>query len=472
MIRTTLRSSPGIWSSALAAPVIAGCLAIAPAAAGDHQKSESEVASGMAAHTLCSAVFVSNLSPDVVVREHIELVLGPLARGLEYDIDRREQLVTATLEPTTATARHQDGFGCRLEARQIGSVREAPRTTGMPGASAASPVVPHDPLLAAALDAVFAERAGEPVKAVKAVVIVRDGRVLAERYGEGAGADTPLLGYSIAKSFTNALLGVLVHQGRLSEKDAVAAPEWQGRIDPSHRPITLEDLLRMQSGIDAPESQSADSPVARMLFVEDDMAGYAASRPFLGPPGADFDYTSANTLLLARVLGQEVGGGAEGMRAFAERNLFEPLGMSDTTMEFDGRGVFVGSSFIYATARDYARFGELYRNDGVAPDGRRLLPAGWVAWSRRSALGAPYGAGFWTNDGPSPPAAQRIRAGFPADGFFASGVLGQRIYIVPSAKLVVVRLGHSAPPDFGIGDDLALIAAAIAAAPDPDAEAL
>lgn len=439
-----------------------------PGAAGAQAAQAERVAAGMAAHTLCSATFVSGLTPEDVVREHVALVLGVEAEAVDYVIDRAGGSVTAQVAGSpSATARFEPGFGCRLETRSDGR-----RTPPPPLSSARSPdSTPGDPALAAALDAVFAERAGDPVKAVKAVVVVRAGQVVAERYAEGVDAETPLLGYSVAKSVTNALLGVLVRQGRLDVRQPVEAPEWSGRPASPFRPVTLEDLLRMQSGIDAPEAQSAESPVARMLFIEDDMAGYAASRPLAEAPGVSFDYTSANTLILARVIGETVGGGAPGLRAFAERELFAPLGMTDVTMEFDGRGVFVGSSFIYATARDYARFGQLYLNDGLAPDGRRILPKGWVEWSRRSTLGAPYGAGFWTNDGPSEPAASRIRAGFPADGFFASGVLGQRIYIVPSADLVIVRLGHSAPPDFGVGDDLALIAAAVAAAADADAGA-
>jgi len=162
------------------------------------------------------------------------------------------------------------------------------------------------------------------------------------------------------------------------------------------------------------------------------------------------------------MIGGKVGGGAAGMRAFARRELFDRLGMGDVTMEFDGQGTFVGSTYVYASARDYARFGMLYLDDGVAPDGGRILPEGWVAWSRTSTLGAPYGAGFWTNDGPSELAALRVSAGFPKDGFFASGTMGQRIYIVPSQRLVIVRFGYSAPPEYGIRDDIALIAAAIA----------
>jgi hypothetical protein len=139
--------------------------------------------------------------------------------------------------------------------------------------------------------------------------------------------------------------------------------------------------------------------------------------------------------------------------------------MSDVTMEFDGAGTFVGSTWVYAPARDFARFGELYLNDGVAADGRRILPAGWAAWSRTSTLGAPYGAGFWTVDGGSDLAKRMIAGGFPKDGFFASGNLGQRIYIVPSQRLVVARFGYSQGPSFGLDDDVALIKAVIAAEP-------
>jgi CubicO group peptidase (beta-lactamase class C family) len=221
--------------------------------------------------------------------------------------------------------------------------------------------------------------------------------------------------------------------------------------------------MRMRSGLDCPEAESAFSPVAEMEYDRADMAGFAARHLLKRAPGAEWEYTSADTLILDRLLGRTIGGGAAGMRDFAERELFAPLRMSDVTMEFDGAGVFVGSSYVYAPARAYARLGELYRNDGIAADGRRILPEGWVAWSRRSTLGAPYGAGFWTNDGPSRIAARRVALGFPKDGFFASGDLGQRIYIVPSAHLVVARFGYSRPPDFGIDDDLALVDAAVRA---------
>jgi CubicO group peptidase (beta-lactamase class C family) len=240
---------------------------------------------------------------------------------------------------------------------------------------------------------------------------------------------------------------VLVRQGRLRVDQPVNAPEWDDRNDPRKK-ITLEDLLRMQSGIDAAETQSPFDPVAQMEYTEPDMAGFAARRTLKAPPRTVWEYTSANTLILAREIGRAIGGGAAGMRTFAQEELFAPLHMRSVTMEFDGQGIFFGSTYVYATARDYARFGELYVNDGVSPGG----------------LGAPYGAGFFTNDGPSKLAALRVKYGFPKDGFFASGVLGQRIYIVPSARIVVARFAYSRPPDFGIEDDLALIKAAVGAA--------
>ena len=425
----------------------------------------ARVIAGLTAHNLCSAVFVAGLDADATQREQLQAILGPAAMRLTaYRIDRAHSSVDASFAGLVhASAQFTPGYGCRLAYPQnfpapgAGSTSPpfAPDDLAPPNAVAAS-----DSTLAAAIERVFAESAGEPIKNVKAVVIVKDGQLIAERYATGFGVDTPLLSYSVAKSFTNALLGILVRQDRLRADQPVNAAEWAAPNDRRAK-ITIEDLLRMQSGLDAAESESAFSPVALMEYTQADMAGFGARHPAKEPPATEWEYTSADTLILDRLLGQIVGGGAAGMRDFADRELFAPLHMAGVTMEFDGAGVFVGSSYVYAPARTYARLGELYLNDGLAPDGSRILPPGWVAWSRRSTLGSPYGAGFWTNDGPSRPAARRVASGFPKDGFYASGDLGQRIYIIPSKRLVVARFGYSMPPDYGIVDDLALIDAAI-----------
>jgi len=429
--------------------------------------SASRVAAGMAAHNLCSAIYVAGLDPEATFQELVKPIIGrPLDRLASYRVDRAHRSVEASFAGLFhARADFTPGYGCRL---QFADTPPAPAPRPLlpapadDGFAPATPVSTNDPIIRAALDREFDEHAGTPTKHVKAVVIVKDGHVIAERYANGFGVSTPLLSYSVAKSFTNALLGILVRQGRLRVDQQVGAPEWAAANDPRQR-ITIEDLLRMRSGLSVEERENGFNPVARMEYLQNDMAAYAASYALRAPVGTDWDYTSGNTLILDRLLGQTVGGGEAGMRTFAERQLLEPARLSGLTMEFDGSGVFMGASYVYAPARTYARFGELYLHDGVAPDGQRILPEGWVAWSRRSTLGEPYGAGFWTNDGPSRAAAWRVRAGFPKDGFYASGYLGQRIYIIPSEQLVIVRFGYSQGESFGIEDDLALIAATIQA---------
>lgn len=424
----------------------------------------ARVAAGMTAHTLCSAKYISGLHPANVFDEHVRLVLGPTAELIGYGEDAGERSITARVAGLfRVQAKFTPGYGCRIDYPENEPLPPVTADTleDKPFASAES-VSSSSSAISVAVQKVFAEAPGQPVKNVKAVVVVRDGRIVAERYASGYGSRTELLSYSVAKSITNALLGILVRQGRVSVDQQVRAPEWSNLDDP-RRKITLEDLLRMRSGLAAEETGSGFDPVSDMEFLNSDMAAFAASHHLKRPVGSTWEYTSANTLILDRFIGQKVDGGAAGLREFAQRELFTPLGIHGVTFEFDGRGTFIGSTFAYATARDFARFGELYRSDGVAPNGQRILPEKWIEWSRRSTLGEPYGAGFWTNDGGSRLAKLRIANGFPSDGFFASGFLGQRIYIVPSKKITVVRFGYSAPPSFGIGDDIDLISAVIAA---------
>lgn len=425
------------------------------------------VAAGVAAHHVCSMHFIGGQDAQRTYDEMVVPMIGGLAgRLLSVHVSPETQGVEVS-SPLRSLARASfvRGYGCRLDLPgNVPLLADPPEDM----ASRAfdddfapdEAVRPRQPAVAAALEQVFAERAGEPLKQVKAVVVVKDGVVVAERYADGIDVHTPLISFSVAKSFTNALLGMLVADGKLRVDQPLAPPEWRKPGDP-RAVITVEDLMRMRSGLAAEEAESAFSPVAQMEFLHGDMAGYAAAQPAKEAPGKTFEYTSADTLLLDRKIGELVGGGPEGLRHYTQDRLFRRLGMRDVTMEFDGKGTFVGSTYVYASARDFAKFGALYLNDGVAPTGERLLPQGWVAWSRTSTLGAPYGAGFWTNDGPSREANWRVKGGFPKDGFFASGTMGQRIYIVPSAHLVVTRFGYSAPPDYGIEDDVALIRAAI-----------
>ena len=343
--------------------------------------------------------------------------------------------------------------------------RDTRATSAVAAPVAALEVEPPSAKLEAALDRAFAEPSAPPYRRVKAIVILHDGKVVAERYAPGYRAETPILGYSLAKSVTNALIGILVQQKKLSVEQLAPVPEWQNPSDPRHA-ITIDQLMRMSSGLAIEESDTGFDPVSRMLFLEPDMAGFAARARLKAVPGTQWEYTSGNTLILSRIIRDAVGGRAEDVREFAHKELFEPLRITTATIEFDSAGTPVGSIYVFASARDWARFGELYLNDGVV-NGRRILPEGWVKYSSAPTLNQDYGAGFWTNHGAHGYAADRIEAGMPEDAFYGSGNLGQRVVIIPSQGLVIVRLGLTHSNGFDMRGLLRLISDTTAAIKSP-----
>jgi CubicO group peptidase (beta-lactamase class C family) len=219
--------------------------------------------------------------------------------------------------------------------------------------------------------------------------------------------------------------------------------------------------MRMTSGLALDETNSGFDPSSQMVYLHSDMAGFAAEAAVIATPGMRWAYSSATTQLLARIIRDAVGG-PEQTLAFAWRELFNPLGMRNVTLEFDGAGTLQGSSYMLASARDWARFGLLYLNDGLI-GGRRILHEDWVDLSAAATLGTDYGAGFWTNRSEHEHAKDRVRLGIPRDAFFASGDLGQRIVILPSQHLVIVRLGDSVDPSGDIRGLARLVKEVIAA---------
>lgn len=422
-------------------------------------------ATGLVSHTLCSETFVAELDPDRTFAETVRTMPGirRLVPWLHYRVDRAAREVSTTLGGRfEMRAVYRDGVGCTVaHPGPAGAVplpraapAAAPSSTPAPSSATVAPgggpdiagpavVDPASEALRAALDRAFAEPTGGPVRGTKAVVVVHDGRVVAERYAPGYGPDTPMLSWSMNKSVVNALIGVLVRQGRLAVGAPAPVAAWRDPSDPRHA-ITVEHLMRMTSGLALDETNTGFDPASRMLFTEPDMAGFAAGAALAAPPGTRYHYSSPSTLILSRIIRDAVGGRAEAVRRFAERELFAPLGMRDVTLEFDATGTQVGSTYMYATARDWARFGLLYASDGAA-GGRRILPEGWVDFSASPTPGSRdgYGAGFFTNRGESEFGRLRVRGGMPADSFFASGTQGQRIVVSPARRLVVVRLGRS-----------------------------
>jgi CubicO group peptidase (beta-lactamase class C family) len=270
---------------------------------------------------------------------------------------------------------------------------------------------------------------------------------------------------SATKSVISALTGILVRKGALTLDQPVPIVAWQGTGDPRHA-ITVDHLLRHTAGLAIGNSLEASlgaafEPVNRMKFMESDMAAYAESVGLATTPGSTWNHNDGNFIILSHLIRNAAGGPAADVIRFAREELFEPLGMRNVTLEFDASGNPEGSTQMLATARDWARFGMLYLNDGVV-GGKRILPEGWVKYSASATPNAwvGYGAGFWTNLGDSFGANYRIEHGMPRDAFFAKGTIGQYVVIVPSERLVIVRLGRSPnwPPEvdgvFGLVSDV------------------
>ncbi len=259
--------------------VVLGTLAVALAAGGyglSQLHQALRVAAGVAAHHVCSMTFVGGQDPGRTYQELVVPMIGELAGGLLKAHVSRDAGSVEVSGPLTRLARADftPGYGCRLALPGNQPLTPAAASALAPASDGFAPagrIASDKPGVTAALDRVFAERTGEPVKRVKAVVIVKDGRVVAERYADGVNEHSPLISFSVAKSFTNALLGILVRQGRLRMDEPLDAPEWQDKGDP-RRAITLEDLLRMRSGLAVEEAESAFSPVARMEFLHAAMA--------------------------------------------------------------------------------------------------------------------------------------------------------------------------------------------------------
>jgi len=296
------------------------------------------------------------------------------------------------------------------------------------------------------------ERLGE----TRAVVIVQGGRLVLERYASGFGPDTAMISWSVAKSITQALVGIAVAKGLVDIDRPMGNPRW-ARGDP-RAAITWRQWMNMVDGQQFREigvTSVTEHDSARMLFGQGrlDAAAFAAALPLIHPPGKRWNYNSGGVTLMADALGRLF---APGVTAPAERRarmtevmtreLFGPLGMTSASPQFDAAGTFLGSALFYATARDYARFGLLYLRDGVW-EGRRLLPAGWVDVARtgtRAERGGRYGAGWWIEPASGadlPPEFRSFTSSAAADVFYAQGFQGQLIVVVPSRDLVVVRLG-------------------------------
>jgi len=270
-----------------------------------------------------------------------------------------------------------------------------------------------------------------------AQLVLHKGEVVSENYGPEVSAETPLISWSMAKCITHALVGIAQMDGLLHTENHDLFPEW---ANDERRAITLQQLLEMRSGLSWIEDyvDGDASDVIEMLFGSgvDDTAAYVIAQPLASAPGSEWVYSSGTTNAVTRLLGNVLGdtsGSHDNVERFMRSRLFAPIGMQ-AEPKFDAAGTFIGSSYVYATARDFAKFGQLYLHDGMC-DGKRILPEGWVDHARNQHVfddetGLGYGAHWWTLPG-------------ERNSLVASGYEGQYIMVIPDRDLVVVRLGKT-----------------------------
>ena len=328
----------------------------------------------------------------------------------------------------------------------------APPSAAAMAAVVADPGVPRA-ALAQRIDALFDDPAAGQTRAL---LVLHEGRVVAERYAPGFGRDTRFIGWSMTKSVTGVLMGLLVSDGRLRLDEGVPVAAWQRPGDPRGE-ITLRQLLQMRSGLRHRENAEPRyaSDEVRMLFLDgrDDMASYAEAQPLEAEPGRTFDYSSATSVILAdlaaRVLSSNGDATArrQAVADYLRTRILDPLGMRSAVPEFDAAGTFIGSSMLHATARDWGKFGEFLRNDGSVR-GAQIVPRGWIEFMTSPSPRNPdYGAQLWLNRG-KPGDNDMLFAGrAPANVLACVGHLGQYIIASPSQKLTIVRLGQTDDPD-------------------------
>lgn len=266
-----------------------------------------------------------------------------------------------------------------------------------------------------------------------ALTIVKAGELVYERYDAGANAGVLQYSWSMGKSITQALVGILVKQGKINIYDPAPVPEWQ---NDERSEITLDHLLRMSSGLEFNEDyvNGQQSDVIPMLQFEGrhDMGAFAANKPLLHKPGTHWSYSSGTTNIICRILKEVVGGGASGMLRFMNDELFEPIGIRSATPKFDTSGTFIGSSYLFAKPQDFARFGLLYLRGGTW-DSQEILEPEWVDYARSVTYRdeeQAYGAQWWMKPDQT-------------DWFYCSGYDGQRIMCVPDKDIVLVRCGRT-----------------------------
>ena len=406
------------------------------------------IISGYSAKNMASTVYLAGRSPESVIAQDHDVPLISLSET--HYLAQKDEAAASVWGLKRRIAFCREGLGCALlpESGEVGNYPNLKPERTMVYDSTPYPLghgAPRDSVfpevdyqkLNEALDQAFREPERQRTRTV--LVLYKD-HLLAERYADGFSPDTRILGWSMTKSVLATLYGIRVYQGQLKPEDPVAWEGWKG--DPRSN-ITYNDLLRMQSGLAWDEDYSSISDVTRMLFLSEDMAKAQPEKEAVGPPGTIWNYSSGTSNFLSGLLRQQMGDDQAYLN-FPYRELIDRIGMHSMLIETDLAGNFVGSSYGWASTRDWAKFGLLYLRRGDW-NGTRIFDPAWVDYITRPTehSDGEYGAHFWLNAGGKYPDA-------PRDLFSANGYQGQYVFIIPSRDLVVVRTGLAESPDFDI----------------------
>jgi len=377
------------------------------------------------------------------------------------EVNKNEESASSTVYGLMKrTAVYRDGLGAVL----INDDYDPEALTIRPQRNQAPDTIPYPYGQAAPMDTVLPEVDMDQINKAMAMafskpetqktrtmLILYKGHLIAEKYIDGFDKDTPILGWSMTKSVLAACYGILEHQGKLEMDWPAPIPEWK---DDERQNITLNHLLRMQSGLEWDEDYSGISDVTRMLFLDSDMTQAQRNKKAVAEPTEIWNYSSGTTNLLSGILRQQFRSHQEYLD-FPYSALIDKIGMYSMILEADIAGNYVGSSYAWASTRDWARFGQLHLNKGNW-NGEQLFDSTWVDYITKPTINSDgtYGAHFWLN-------AEGKYPDVPNDMFSCNGFEGQHVFMIPSKDLVIVRTGLAEEPYFDVNGVLSNIVKAV-----------
>ena len=417
-----------------------------------------DIITGFSAKSVCSCTFEADR--DLASIEAGDNDINPIYYAKNV-INTAEKSVTSTVFGLKARkAIYKEGLGCVLLPKEIENIKFKPNRTflknelqfpygDLPQKDTVFSNINYDGLLNAVINAF--DKQGDTLKRTRAVVVLYKNQIIAEKYAAGFSKETKLLGWSMTKSITSAVLGVLEKQGKINVNQTNLFPEWE---NDERSKITLNNLLQMNSGLEWVEDYNKISDVTKMLFLEDDMTKTQLQKPLISQPNKSWNYSSGTTNLLSGFIRNQFKTQQEYLD-FWYAELIDRIGMKSMIIETDSKGNYVGSSYGWATARDWAKFGLLYLHNGNW-NGEQILNKSWVDYTKTptNTSSGEYGAQFWLNAG-------GVYPNVPKDLFSCNGYQGQHVFIIPSKDLVVVRFGLAENPDFNIDEFLSGIVGAI-----------